>query len=188
MYAYVTKLYAFSGTKVSIATISKWFHTSFKFKATCHKPSIFPDQKFSEVNIRKLNYYVNLVIYFDHTWFVFTDEKPMRGVDIYNKKVCRSPLTGSVLFVDTGFDIHTVYHLMAAIKIGNGTSTNSESNISYQIRKFQGTLSAFNYFVTELVGTGFLRPGHILVYQNVTIHLAEENHNLAEIHWEQYRI
>ena len=83
LYAYVTKLYAFSGTKVSVTTISKWFHTSFKFKATCRKPSIFPEQKFSEDNIRKFNYYVNLVSYFDHSRFVFTDEKPMRGVDIY---------------------------------------------------------------------------------------------------------
>ena len=188
LYAYVTKLYAFSGTEVSVSTISKWFHTSFKFKATCRKPSIFPEQKFSEHNIRKLNYYVDLVSYFDHTWFVFTDEKPMRGVDIYNKKVRRSPLTGSVPFVDTGFDIRTVYNLMAAIKIADDGSINSASNISYQIGKYQGTSSAFNYFVTELVSTGFLMPGHILICDNATIHLTEENRNLFEVLWEQYKI
>ena len=81
-YVYVTKLYTFSGTKVSVSTISKWSHTLFKYKAMRCKPSIFPEQKFSEDNIRKLNYYVNLVSYFDHTQFVFVDEKPMRGVDI----------------------------------------------------------------------------------------------------------
>ena len=107
LYAYITKLYAFSGTKVSVATISNWFYTSFKYKAMCRKRSIFPDQKLSSANIRKFNYYVNSGSYFDHTQFVFTDEKPMRGVDIYNKKVRRLPFTGSVPFVDTGFDIRT---------------------------------------------------------------------------------
>ena len=77
---------------------------------------------------------------------------------------------------------------MSAIKIGDGTSTNSASNISYQIGKFQGTSCAFNYFVTELVGTGFLRSGHILICDNATIHLTQENRNLAEILWEQYNI
>ena len=83
LYSYVTELYKFSGTKVSTTTLSDWFHNSLKFKATCRKPSIFPQQKFSSINIRKLKYYINLVSYFDHTRFVFTDEKPMKGIDIY---------------------------------------------------------------------------------------------------------
>ena len=51
-------------------------------------------------NIKKLEDYVNTVSYFDHQRFVFTDEKPMKGIKIYNKKVRRSPLDGSVSFVD----------------------------------------------------------------------------------------
>ena len=105
--------------------------------------------------------------------FVFTDEKPMRGIDIYNKKVSRSPLTGSVPFVDTGFDIRTVYNLMTAI---------------YQNGKYQGISSVFNYFVTELVGAGILMPGHILICDNAMIHLTQENRNLCEILWEQHKI
>ena len=187
--AYVNKLYAFSGTKVSASTISNWFLSSFKYKATCRKPSIFPQQKFSENNIRKLKFYVNLVSYFDHSRFVFTDEKPMRGVDIYNKKVRRSPLTGSVPFVDTGFDIRTTYNLMAAIKIADDdNSSDSASGISYQIGKFQGTSSAFNHFITQLVCTGFLRTGHILICDNALIHLTEENRNLSELLWENFKI
>ena len=77
---------------------------------------------------------------------------------------------------------------MAAIKIINGTSTDSESNIYYQNGEFQGSSSAFNYFVTELVGTGFLRPSHILICDNATIHFIAENCNLAEILWELYLI
>ena len=70
---------------------------------------------------------------------MFTDEKHMKGCDIYNKKVCGSPLDGPVPFVDTGFDIHNNYNLMTAIKIHNNSMSESAQNISYQIGKFQGT-------------------------------------------------
>ena len=60
---------------------------------------------------------MNIASYFDHRRFVFTDEKPMKGIDIYNRKVRRSPLDGSIPFVDTGFDTRNVYNLMAAIKL-----------------------------------------------------------------------
>ena len=38
------------------------------------------------------------------------------------------------------------------------------------------------------MGTGFLRPGHILICDNATIHLTQENCNLSEVLWEQYKI
>ena len=75
----------------------------------------------------------------------------MKGCDIYNKKVHRSPLDDSVPFVDTGFDICNNYNLMAAIKIQNDSMGESAQHISYQIGKFQGTSTAFNYFLTQLV-------------------------------------
>ena len=78
---------------------------------------------------------------------------------------------------------------MATIKIADPSSSDdSSSRISYQIGKYQGTSSAVNYFLTELVCTGFLRPDHILICDNATIHLTEENHNLSEILWEEYKI
>ena len=84
LYSYVNEICEFSGTKVSTSTICKWFKYLFNFKASCRKPSIFPAQKFSLTNIRKLTDYIKLVSYFNHRQFVFTDEKPMKGVDIYN--------------------------------------------------------------------------------------------------------
>ena len=49
--------------------------------------------------------------------FVFTVKKPMKGIDIIlNKKGCRSPLSGSIPFVDTGFNIRNIYNLMASTK------------------------------------------------------------------------
>ena len=86
LYSYANELLNFSGTTVCVSTLCKWFSNSFKFKGKCRKPSIFPEQKFSLENIRRLEDYVNTVSYFDHRRFVFTDEKPMKGIDIYNKK------------------------------------------------------------------------------------------------------
>ena len=189
LYSYANELFEFSGTKVCISTLCKWFSTSFEFKGKCRKPSIFPEQKFSLENIRKLEYYINIVSYFDHQRFVFIDEKPMKGIDIYNKKIRRSPLDGSVPFVNTGFDIRNVYNLMAAIKLSNENSVDTGGiNIGYQIGKYQGTSTAFNYFVTELVATGFLQAGHILILDNVSIHKTSENRNLAEVLWEEKKI
>ncbi len=94
---------------------------------------------------------MNLVSSFDYRRFVFPDKKPMKGIDIYNKKVGCSPLNGSIPFVATGFDICNVNNLMAAIKIKDENSNNSESNISYQVGKFQGTSMGFNFFITKLV-------------------------------------
>ena len=105
-----------------ISTLCKWFSTSFQFKGKCRRPSIFPEQKFSLENIRKLEDYINKVSYFGHQRFVFIDEKPMKGTNIYNKKNLRSPLDSSVPFVNTGFDIRNVYNLMAAIKLSNENS------------------------------------------------------------------
>ena len=75
-----------------------------------------------------------------------------------------------------------------AIKLDNDSMSESAQNISYQIGKFQGTSTAFNYFVTQLVSTGFLVSGHILVCDNATIHLTRENKNLADILWEEKNI
>jgi len=188
LYSYVTELYKFSGTKVSTSTISRWFNYSFEFKASCRKPSIFPEQKFSSANIRKLKEYVKVVSYFDHTRFVFTDEKPMKGVDIYNNKIRRSPLDGSVPFVDTGYDIRNNYNLMAAIKIRKENSNESMSpstSMAYQVGKYRGTSTAFNYFITQLLVTGFLTPGNVLICDNASIHRTEENRVLAELLWER---
>ena len=87
-------------------------------------------------NIRKLEDYVNNVSYFDCQRFIFTDEKPMKGIDIYNKKVRRSPLDSSVLFVDMGFDIRNIYNLMVAIKLDYDNPIESKKNLVCQLEKY----------------------------------------------------
>ena len=166
----------------------KWFANSFKFKGTCRKPLIFPEQKFSMVNIKKLEDYINIVSYFNRRIFVFTDEKPMKGIDIYNKKVRCSPLDGSVPYVDMGFDIRNVYNLMAAVKLDNENPVDSAKNIGYQVGQFRGDSTVFNYFIVQLVATGFLKSGHVLICDNASIHKTSENRNLAEVLWEEKRI
>ncbi len=110
------------------------------------------------------------------------------GIDIYNKKVRRSHLNGLIPFAATIFDILNICNLMVAIKINDNNLNNSESNISYQIGKFQRTSTALNFFITKLVSAGFLKSGHILICDNASIHLTEENKSLAEILWEDEKI
>ena len=56
--------------------------------------------------------------------------------------------------------------------------------IAYQIGKYRGMSTAFNYYVTQLLVTGFLQPGHVLICDTASIHVAEENKVLSEILWE----
>ena len=132
-------------------------------------------------NIKKLEDYFNTVSYLDHQRFIFTDKKPMKGINIYNKKVYMSPLDSFVPFVDTGFDMRNTYNLMAAIKLDNANSIKLSKNIAYKLRKCTGMSTAFNYFITELVATGFLRQGDVLICDNALSHKTLENRNLTEV-------
>ena len=78
---------------------------------------------------------------------------------------------------------------MAAVKLSNKNSVDTGGlNIGHQIGKYKGTSTAFNYFVTELVATGFLQAGHILILDNASTHKTSENRNLAEVLWEGKKI
>ena len=64
-------------------------------------------------------------------------------------------------------------------------STSASTSVAYQVDKFCGTSTAFNYFITQLLVTGFLNPGNVLIYDNASIHMTEENKTLADFLWEQ---
>ena len=79
---------------------------------------------------------------------------------------------------------------MAAIKIRNENPSESmsagttPSSIAYQVGKYHGMSTAFNHYITQLLVTGFLQPGHVLICDNASIHMTEENRVLSEILWE----
>ena len=77
---------------------------------------------------------------------------------------------------------------MAAIKIRNEKMIERTPTISYQIGKNRGTSTTFDYFVTQLLSTGFLVSAHILICDNTTIHLTRENTNQTEILWEDKKL
>ena len=77
---------------------------------------------------------------------------------------------------------------MAAVKLDNANPIDSANNIGYQVGKFRGDSTAFNHFIIELVATGFLMSGHVLICDNASIHKTSENRNLAEVLWEEKRI
>ena len=59
--------------------------------------------------------------------------------------------------------------------------------MAYQVDKFCGTSTVFNYFITQLlVVTGFLNPGIVLICDNASIHMTGGNKTLfAELLWDQ---
>ena len=57
--------------------------------------------------------------------------------------------------------------------------------MAYQVSKFCGTSTVFNYFITQLLVTEFVKPSNVLICDNTCIHMTEENKMLAELLWEQ---
>ena len=82
---------------------------------------------------------------------MFTDEKPMKGCDIYNRKIRCSPLDGLVPFVDTGFDIRNKYNLMAAIKLHNDNKySRGRDDIHYQRKTWTKRSKRMQVFLKSL--------------------------------------
>ena len=79
---------------------------------------------------------------------------------------------------------------MATIKIRNenpivSMSAGTTSTIAHPVGKYCGTSTAFNHFITQLLVTGFLKPGHTLICDNASINMTEKNRVMSEILWEQ---
>ena len=141
---------------------------------------MFPHNKYSVNNIIKLNRYINYITTINPYRLVFTDEKPLRGGDIYSGGVRRHPITGVTPTIRSTIKLKNKFNIMAAVKC-NGQNND---NIFYQIGKFKGNSYAFKEFVLSMVSTNFLQAGDILVCDNATIHTRNECTYLHEELWE----
>ena len=166
---YQQMLQIYSGTVASRATISRWFNKSLPFKASIRKTSLFPHRKYTIENIERLKRYTSFISQVHSSKLVFTDEKPVRGAEIYNATTRRCPLTGKVPFIKTKFKLRNRYNLMAAIRLCEP----QDKCCFYKMGTFQGNSITFLTFVLEMVRTGFLKSGDILVLDNAKIHSAD---------------
>ena len=85
-------LQQFSETIASKSTICKWFWYSLPYKASVRKSSMFSHHKYSMNNMYRMTTYIQTVSRISPEQLVFTDEKPIRGADVYQKKQEDVPL------------------------------------------------------------------------------------------------
>ena len=163
---YANLLYAYSGKCVSTSTLCLWFKHSLPFKSSMRKTSLFPHRKYTQENICRLFNYTRFIAGVDPHRIVYTDEKPVRGYDIYNRQVRRCPVTGTTPFLQTKFKLRNRYNLMAAVRIHDPF----DKCMFYRMGTFRGNSMTFLSFVLEMVRVNFLRYGDILVLDNCKIH------------------
>ena len=166
---YQQMLQMYSGTIVSVSVISRWFNKSLPFKSSMRKTSLLPHRKYTIENIEKLKTYTNFISQVHSSKLVFADEKLVRGADIYNATTRRCPLSGKVPFIKTKFKLRNRYNLMAAVRLYEP----QDKCCFYKMGTFVGNSLSFLSFVMEMVKTGFLKSGDILVLDNARIHSSD---------------
>lgn len=176
---YCQLLELYYGKFVSRSTICYWFKYSLPYKSSMRKTSVFPHLKYSISNLNKLKQYICTIREIDPKKIIYTDEKPVRGSDIYNRYVRRCPITGRTPFIKTKFKLRNTYNLMAAIRLNEPTGR----NCFYKLGRFSGTSLSFLAYILEMVRSGFMTPGDVLVLDNARIHSTDYCEYLSDTLW-----
>jgi hypothetical protein len=168
---------------VSTSTVSRVWSHAFEFKASFLKPNLVPRDKFKIENVARAREFIDIVKQIDPVRLKFCDEKHLKGSEIYNMKSRRDPLTGFVADVHTESDFRNTWTI-----IGFCGYDMSTVPFFHQIREYTNTAESFAIAVEGAIAIGFLKPGDILVLDNASIHIFQENVVLEEWLWETFRI
>ena len=169
---------------ISRSFVSRWFHHIGPYKGTMRKTSIFPHKKGSPEVMEYLDRYINFMINVrDHSRIVFSDEKPMKEIDIFGC-VRRDPVTGEVpANLCSTVNSRNSYSILAAITLKKDVNP-----VSYGIIDVSTNAVYFQSFVRKLIETGVLVKGDIFVVDNCTIHCQGDNDELQEWLWNDFGI
>ena len=161
---------------ISRSFVSRWFHHIGPYKGTMRKTSIFPHKKGSPEVMEYLDCYINFMINVrDHSRIVFSDEKPMKEIDIFGC-VRRDLVTGEVpANLCSTVNSRNSYSILAAITLKKDVNP-----VSYGIIDVSTNAVYFQSFVRKLIETGVLVKGDIFVIDNCTIHCQGDNDELQE--------
>ena len=183
---YRIALYGFSGKKVSKGFMSMYWKKRYEYAANFRKTSVFQPRKYTEENILRLLDYLDFVQNVDPDRLVFIDEKPLRGMDIFGKKVRRHPKTGVVPSITVDADLRNMYTILCAIR---KKRMRGYDPVQYRMGEFTGDSETFDSFVIDcLINEGFFREGDILVADNAKIHTGGYCEDLAERLHENYGV
>ena len=178
---YCYLLNEYSGKKVHESTICRWLKYSFRYKSSIRKTSIYHKNKFTNYNIVRLINYLNFIKQVSPYRLVFTDEKPLRGIEIFaGGRNRRCPLTGVTPHIATTVKIKNNFNLTAAIKVRNVEG----EQVFYQVGTYSGNAIMFRSFVLNMIRSHFLVPGDILVCDNARIHTGSDCTYLRDDMWE----
>lgn len=182
---YVVKLNEEFNLRVSRSFISRWFKEIGSFKGTMRKTSVFPPQKHSLECQELVRQYLTFIRGLGkHGNVFFADEKLVKGKDIYHR-VRRDPIEGVVPTIpsDAANTMRNRWNIMAICSIKRSVRA-----LQYIMVEEKGDSILFQFFIRELLRSGYLRPGDILVLDNCTIHMGGENEFLQEVLWMEHGI
>ena len=144
--------------------------------------SRFPPAKNTWMSTELVHQFLSFMMKIDHIQLVFADEKPMKGVDIYDK-VRRDPFTGNVPHLTCDANSKNRYNIFAAITIKR-----HGRHIHFEVLEEHGDAILFSEFTMILLRRGVLVPGDIFVVDNCTIHIKGDNEGLQQILWEEHGV
>jgi hypothetical protein len=160
---------------VSRPVISKWFNHAFDIKGGLRKPDLVPMDKFKPENIARTYDYIYRISQVDPVRLKFTDEKHLKGRELYNKKVRRCLLTGRVEAIPVDSDWRNTYNIVGFCGIDERPCP-----MDFYVTDGTNDSLAFSMALEQTIMKGFLRRGDILVLDNASIHRFKENVDLEE--------
>ena len=172
--SYVHELRSKYGIRISEQFVTNWFKSFGNYKGSFRLTSKFPNAKDSPRVKQLLIEYLTFVSDLDHRRLVFCDEKPFKGVDIFDR-VRRDPLTGIVPELRCDANSKNRYNVLAAV------SLKKHIPICYRVVDETGDALLFSEFVSIMLREGILCRGDIFIVDNCTIHMGGSNRSLQTV-------
>ena len=146
--------------------------------------SSHPTGRYSDATIVRLRDYISLIESIpDHKRLVFSDEKPMKEIDIF-PRVRKNPLTGvSPKNISTSSSKNR-YNILAAVNLKGG----HVPPVYYHVLEECTTSAIYLEYVKKLIESGVLCPGDYFIVDNCSIHYQGDNIGLPDALWDLYQI
>jgi len=180
---YVHWLHEYTGTVVSRSTISRFFLTSFEYRAGFVKCNLYPQDKFRPTNHAKAYEYIYMLSHIAPERVKFGDEKSLKGQELYNRDVRRNPITNEVPAIVTDSNFRNTHSITGFCGIDRRTNP-----IWYRIHRGTNDSEQFKSDIEAAIIDGFLRCRDVLVLDNVAYHSGKCNKILERWLWKRFAI
>ncbi len=170
----------FTGTDVSMDTISNFFKHGLPFRGSLVKPNLVPWDKLTTENTIRAYEFIEVLRTLNPNRVIFCDEKHLKGEEFWSKRVRRDPTTGDVPAIRTCADFRNTYTIIGLCTMND----EKPAPVYYRIRKGTNDAEAFFDTIRMAVDCGFLVKYDVLVLDNAKIHTEQ----LVEWLWYHHKI